>query len=52
MAASVTGALATVGSVLLAVPLGLAFDDTPVPLALGIAALTAAGFGLMQTIPR
>ena len=52
MAASVTGALATVGSVLLAVPLGLAFDGTPVPLALGIAALTAAGFGLMQTIPR
>lgn len=52
MAASVTGALATVGSVALAVPLGLAFDGTPVPLALGIAALTAAGFGMMRTIPR
>jgi len=52
MAASVTGALATVFSVLLAVPLGLAFDGTPVPLALGIAALTTAGLGLMATLPR
>jgi len=37
MAASVTGAIATVGAVLLAAPLGLAFDGTPVPLMFGIA---------------
>ncbi|MDP4032675.1 MAG: MFS transporter [Pseudorhodobacter sp.] len=51
MAASVSGALATVLAVALAVPLGLAFDGTPVPLALGVAALAAAGFGLMKTLP-
>ena len=52
LAASVTGAIATVLAVALAVPLGLAFDGTPVPLALGIAGLTAAAFGLMKTIPH
>lgn len=52
MAASVTGALATVFAVLIAVPLGLAFDGTAVPLALGVAMLTAAGYGLMKTLPH
>ncbi len=52
MAASVTGAVATVAAVALAVPLGLAFDGTPVPLAFGIAVLTAIGFALMKSLPR
>ena len=36
MAASVIGAVATVLSVVIAAPVGLAFDGTPVPLATGI----------------
>lgn len=52
LAASAVGALATVLGVAFAVPLGLAFDGTAVPLATGVAALTAAGFALMRTIPR
>ncbi len=52
MAASVVGAISTVAAVAIAVPLGLAFDGTPVPLATGIAVLAALSFWLMQTIPR
>ncbi|NUB43183.1 multidrug effflux MFS transporter [Fertoebacter nigrum] len=51
MAASVTGAIATVGSVALAAPLGLAFDGTPVPLAMGIAVLSVLGYVLMRAMP-
>ncbi|PTX53117.1 DHA1 family bicyclomycin/chloramphenicol resistance-like MFS transporter [Gemmobacter caeni] len=51
MAASVTGSLATVVAVAIAAPLGLAFDGTPVPLAFGVCALTAAGFLLMKLMP-
>ncbi|WP_425100495.1 multidrug effflux MFS transporter [Tropicibacter sp. S64] len=36
LAASVIGALSTVGAVILAVPVSLAFDGTPVPVAIGI----------------
>ncbi|WP_136443484.1 multidrug effflux MFS transporter [Pacificoceanicola onchidii] len=36
LAASVIGALATVGAVILAVPVSLAFNGTPLPVALGI----------------
>ncbi|MFW2544527.1 multidrug effflux MFS transporter [Primorskyibacter sp. 2E107] len=36
LAASVIGALATVGAVLLAVPVSLMFDGTPLPVAIGI----------------
>ncbi|MBT9245146.1 multidrug effflux MFS transporter [Gemmobacter fulvus] len=52
MAASVTGAIATVLAVALAVPLGLAFDGTPVPLAFGICGLTVLGTLLMRSLPR
>lgn len=45
MAASVTGSIATVASVLLAVPVGLLYDGTPVPL---MAAVTVfAGLGVI-----
>ncbi|WP_149142240.1 MFS transporter [Gemmobacter caeruleus] len=52
MAASVSGAIATVLAVGIAAPLGLAFDGTPVPLAFGIGLLTLAGSLLMWTLPR
>jgi DHA1 family bicyclomycin/chloramphenicol resistance-like MFS transporter len=41
LAASVISSLATVGSVLLAIPVGLMFNGTPVPLLAGVAVLTA-----------
>ncbi len=52
MAASVTGSLATVASVMIAAPLGQAFDGTPRPLVIGVTALAAAGFVLMRWMPR
>jgi MFS transporter, DHA1 family, multidrug resistance protein len=41
LAASVISSLATVGSVLLAIPIGLAFNGTSTPLILGVTVLTA-----------
>jgi DHA1 family bicyclomycin/chloramphenicol resistance-like MFS transporter len=52
MAASITTGLATVGSVLLTVPIGLAFDGTPVPLLTGALACVAAGAALMKRFER
>ncbi|MDP2084051.1 MAG: multidrug effflux MFS transporter [Gemmobacter sp.] len=51
MAASVISALATVAGVLLAVPIGLAFDGTIGPLALGVAVLAALALALQQRLP-
>ena len=48
LAASVISSLATVGSVLLAIPVGLAFNGTVVPLLVGITVLIAAGLLLMR----
>ncbi len=44
MAASVSGSIATVLAVALAVPVGLAFDGTPLPLAVGVALFCAVGY--------
>ncbi|GAB4285711.1 MAG: multidrug effflux MFS transporter [Roseovarius sp.] len=52
MGASITSGLATVGSVLLSAPLGLAFDGTPVPLLAGVLAAVAAGLWLMRHLDR
>lgn len=52
MAASVTAAISTVLAVVIAAPLGLAFDGTPLPLMIGTALLAAAGWGLMKSMPR
>jgi len=52
MAASIVGSLATVAAVFIAAPIGLAYDGTPVPLALGVALCSGAGVLLMRTIPR
>ncbi len=51
-AASVLTAVATVGAILFAAPLGLAFDGTPRPLALGIALAAALAFWLTTRIRR
>lgn len=50
MAASVIASLATVGSVLIAVPLGLAFDGTVLPLALGILGCAIAAILVMTRV--
>jgi DHA1 family bicyclomycin/chloramphenicol resistance-like MFS transporter len=52
MAASVIGAFATVGAALIAAPIGLAFNGTIWPLALGILCLSALGFILMLAMAR
>jgi MFS transporter, DHA1 family, multidrug resistance protein len=49
LAASVISSLATVGSVLLAIPIGLAFNGTLVPLLTGVTVLIAAALVLMRT---
>jgi len=48
MAASVVGALATVGAALIAAPIGLAFDGTIVPLALGTVVCSSISWWLMR----
>ena len=45
-AASVLGAFATVLAVIIAVPVGLAFDGTPIPLILSASVLSALAFAL------
>lgn len=52
MAASMTAAISTILAVGLAVPIGLAFDGTPVPLMTAVTVLCAVGWGLMKLIPR
>ncbi|GGE15181.1 MFS transporter, DHA1 family, bicyclomycin/chloramphenicol resistance protein [Gemmobacter megaterium] len=51
MAASLISALATVAGVALAVPLGLAFDGTIGPLALGVAALAGLAVLFQTALP-
>jgi len=50
LAASVTSALATVGSVLLAVPVGLAFNGTVLPLMIGVFIYTGLSWGLARKL--
>jgi DHA1 family bicyclomycin/chloramphenicol resistance-like MFS transporter len=50
MAASVTSAIATVVSVVLAVPVGLMFDGTQVPLLLGVSVFGALALGLAMRL--
>lgn len=51
VAASVVGSAATVIGVVVAVPLGLMFDGTPVPLMVGVAGLAGVAFLLIRAIP-
>ena len=50
MASSVISAVSTVLGVALAVPIGLAFDGTPLPLLAGVGLLTAAGLVLARRL--
>lgn len=52
MAASVSGAVATVLAVAIAAPLGLAFNGTPVPLAAGVFVLVLLSSLLMAVMPK
>lgn len=52
MAASIVAALATVLSVAVATPIGLAFDGTPVPLMAGVFGCSALALPLMLRLPR
>lgn len=52
MAASVTSAISTVGGALLAVPIALAFDGTPGPLAAGSALMCAVALAIMMRMDR
>lgn len=51
-AASVVTAASTVGAVIIAAPIGLAFDGTPQPMAIGIAICAALAFALTTRIRR
>ena len=51
LAASVISSLATVASVLLAIPLGQAFDGTALPLMAGVALFIGAALVLMRRMP-
>jgi DHA1 family bicyclomycin/chloramphenicol resistance-like MFS transporter len=51
MAASITAALATIGSVLIAAPIGLAFDGTAVPVVAGLLILALVATVLSLRIP-
>ncbi len=44
LAASIIGSVSTVAAVLIAVPIGLAFNSTPLPLTLGVLICSATGF--------
>ncbi len=48
MAASLLSAASTVAGVAIAVPIGLAFDGTPLPLVLGVAGLTGTAWMLIR----
>ncbi len=52
MAASVIGAISTVSSVVLAVPVGLMFNGTPLPLMVAVGVYATLGYGLMRQMPK
>ena len=50
LGASIIGSLSTVGAVFIAVPIGLAFDGTPLPQALGVLASSVAALAIMRAL--
>ena len=50
LGASIIGSIGTVAAVVLAIPIGLAFDGTPLPLALGFVVCCAAGIWVMHLL--
>ncbi|WP_146345409.1 multidrug effflux MFS transporter [Falsiphaeobacter marinintestinus] len=51
-AASVIGAVATVGAILIAAPVGLLFNGSLLPLGFGILIMSCIGYGLMRHMAR
>ena len=49
---SITSAISTVMAVIIAVPVGLAFDGTPGPVVIGILIASALGFALIRLMAR
>ncbi|MGC9369784.1 MAG: multidrug effflux MFS transporter [Paracoccaceae bacterium] len=52
MAASIVSSVATVAAVVIAVPIGLAFDGTPLPLAAGILCAASLAFALIRRMAK
>ena len=52
MTASITGSVATVSAVLIAAPIGLAFNGTPFPLAVGLFCLAILASLAMRAVPK
>ena len=52
MAASVMGAVSTVLAAVIAAPVGLAFDGTPLPLIIGVLVMAIVAAGLMLSLQR
>lgn len=52
LAASIIAALSTVGAVIIAAPVGLAYDGTPLPMAVGTLVCVALGLWLTTKIKR
>ena len=52
IASSIVMAISTVLAVLIAAPLGLMFDGTPLPLMTGVGILIALAYGLMRMMPK
>lgn len=52
IAASIIAALSTVGAVMIAVPIGLAFNGTPLPMAIGTLICVIIGLWLTTKIKR
>lgn len=50
MAASVVGAISTVFSVILAIPVGLAYDGTPLPLMIGVMIFTGLAYAVVRRL--
>lgn len=50
MAASVVGALSTVFSVILAAPVGLAYNGTPLPLMIGVTLFTGLAYAVVRRV--
>ena len=50
LGASIIGSIATIGAVLIAVPIGLAFDGTPLPIAFGVLIAAVLALWVMRVL--
>lgn len=52
MASAIIGAVSTLLAIVYAIPIGLAFDGSALPLVIGVSGLSLLGFGLMLSNPK